>query len=70
MESMTASEDSKKNAKVTDTKVKRCQLPLPGDGQMVDVGGALTLPGVRKIRCDEAAHQSYRPFGAISFGAA
>ena len=30
-------------------------LPMPGDGLLGDVGGALTLAGERTTRCDEAA---------------
>jgi hypothetical protein len=52
---MTGNEGSKTKAEVAEPKGKEGPLPLPGDGPMDDVGGALTLPGVRKIERDEAA---------------
>ena len=55
LENMTAPAGLKKCVEAAGPKGKRCSLPWPGDGLMDDVGGALTLPGVRKIRCDVAA---------------
>jgi len=51
-------------------KGRRSPLPLPGDGTMVDVDGAFTLPGVRKIGCEEAARWRKGGPDGPGFGAA
>jgi hypothetical protein len=52
---LTSNEGLKKVVEASEVKGKKGPLPLPGDGSMDDVGGVLTLPGARKIRCDAAA---------------
>jgi hypothetical protein len=54
-ENLTANEGLKKDVEVSEAKGKKGPLPLPGDGPMDDVDGALTLPGARKIRRNAAA---------------
>jgi hypothetical protein len=51
---ITASEELKPSVEKAEPKGKKGSLPLPGDGPMDDVGGSLTLPGARKIRCNAA----------------
>jgi hypothetical protein len=52
---LTANEGLKRDVKASESKGKKGPLPLRGDGPMDDVGGALTLPGARKIWCNAAA---------------
>jgi hypothetical protein len=54
-QSKPATDWSRRCNEAADPKGRKGPLPLPGDGPMDDVGGALTLPGVRRNWCVEAA---------------